>query len=979
MTLIQIKSPMRPRINSRLKNQLKKLGLKNLFKKQLAVSFKRVFLLISFALFLSSCAGLQMINPFAEIKPEDTEPRVIFIDKKSVTVEPSELPKIKPELVIASYKRLLTRGNPLIRKEALRRLADLTMRLAETKLAVDDPAVLASLTPAVKQASFAAAAALYTQLLLEFPNYEQKEDIKYQLARAHSLNSEPEKALVILDQIAISPVKASSYVESQFRRGESYFVRKKYQIAEQAYSEVILKGKGTNFYDKALYKRGWSLFKQSLYPESLDDFFILFERLLAVKHNGQPVTSLTNDLIADTKRVISLAFYNQDGAISVQSFFDKHGQRPYEDQIYDSLAKLYIEQERFQDASDTYLGFIQRNPLDTAAPDFHTNVINIYKKGGFPSLILPAKEEYVVNYGRNSKFWQRHKGSTTEALKPQLRAHLDDISRFYHAEAQTSKKPADFLIAAKWYKEILDTFEEPQIDSKYRFLMAEALSEGLLFKQAAKEFEVVAYQNEKSEYSRNAGYRALVAYQSIEYGKSIPNSKKLANVIASGLQFADRFPADKETGNILARIAEQQLALKDVPAAIATSRRLLTTPLPPSKAQIDRALVIIANGLFDLKKYVEAEAAITELFTTVKLTKKQQSKFHQRRAEAIYKQAETAKQKGQLDDAIALFLRVGIMEAQAPVAINAHFDAATLMLQTKLWNKSAKLFEEFRRKYPKHHLSQGIPEKLALIYEGQENWTKAAKEFQILAENNPDKSLARDGFWHVAELHQKAGSEVKAIAAFKHYVWTYPQPYLLAQEGRSKLVALYKQIGEKDKVVFWRQKLIQFYAKTKSKNNARTRFLAAESKYILSRPLFDAYKRIKLRLPLAKSLKKKKKAMSKALKAYEAVANYQVAQFTSESTHKIGQIYQILSNDLMSSQRPKGLKEDELEEYSFLLEDQALPFEDKAINLFEINAARTADNIYNQGVKASIDSLAKLKPAQYNKQEKMEAIENVSF
>jgi len=965
--------------SSLLKHHLKKLSHIGAILNKMTNSATRYFVQITLVLFLSACAGLQMINPFAEIRPEDTEPRVVFIDKKSVSVEPSELPKIKPELVIASYKRLLARGNPVIRKEALRRLADLTMRLSETKLAVDDPAILSSLSPAVKEANFSTAAALYTQLLSEYPDYPHKDDVKYQLARAHSLNSEPEKSLAILDQIAVSPVKASSYVESQFRRGESYFVRKKYQIAEGAYSEVIIKGEGTTFYDKALYKRGWSLFKQSLYPESLQDFFILFERLQAVKHNGQPVSKLTEDLIEDTKRVISLAFYNQDGAISVQGYFDKYGQRPYEDQIYDSLATLYIEQERFQDASDTYLGFIERNPLDTSAPDFHTKVIDIYKKGGFPSLILPAKEEYVVNYGRNSKFWQTHKGTTTEAIKPQLRAHLDDISRFYHAEAQTSKKPADFLIAAKWYQEILDTFEEPQIDSEYRFLMAEALSEGLMFKQAAKEFEIVAYQNEKSKYSRNAGYRALVAYQSIEYAKSIPNSEKLANVITSGLQFANRFPADKETGNILARVAEQQLTLKDVTAAIVTSRQLLTTQIPPSKAQIDRALVIIANGLFDLKKYVEAETAITDLFSSVKLSKKEKSKFHQRRAEAIYKQAEAAKQNGQLEGAIALFLKVGIVEPKAPVAINAHYDAATLLLQTEQWDKSANLFEQFRRKHPKHKLSQGIPEKLALIYEGQKNWVKAAREFQILAENNPDKSLARDGFWHVAELHQKSGSEVKAIAAFKYYVWTYPEPYLLAQEGRSKLVELYKQTGEADKVVFWRQKIIQFFAKSKTKNNARTRFLAAESKYILNTPLFEAYKRIKLKQPLAKSLKKKKKAMNKALKAYEAVVTYQVARYTSESTHKIGQIYQILSNDLMKSQRPKGLNEEELEEYGFLLEDQALPFEDKAINLFEINAARTVDNIYNQGVKASIDSLAKLKPAQYDKQEKMEAIENVSF
>ncbi len=81
----------------------------------------------------------------------------------------------------------------------------------------------------------------------------------------------------------------------------------------------------------------------------------------------------------------------------------------------------------------------------------------------------------------------------------------------------------------------------------------------------------------------------------------------------------------------------------------------------------------------------------------------------------------------------------------------------------------------------------------------------------------------------------------------------------------------------------------------------------------------------------------------------------------------------------MDSQRPKGLNEEELEEYSFLLEDQALPFEDKAINLYEINALRTKDSIYNQAVKDSINELKKLKPAQYDKAEKLEAMESVSF
>jgi len=943
----------------------------------------RLFILIVFATLLASCASLKWINPFKPIKVEDTEPRVKFVDKVEVEVEPSELPKIEPELVIASYKRLLQRGNLTVRKEALRRLAHLTMRLAERTLAIESPAQLEKLSPAVKEATFAEAISLYQEFIRIYPDYEKVSEIKYQLARALSLNSEPEKSLELLDQIAIAPVKASSYVESQFRRGESYFVRKKYIVAEKAYTEVIVKGEGTTYYDKALYKRGWSLFKQSFFPESQQDFFNLLERLFTQTSNKSQVNinqnKLTEDLIKDTKRVISLTFYNQDGVASVQQYFDTHGTKTYENQIYDALAKLYIEQERFQDAADTYLGFVDRNPLNTSAPDFHTSVIEIYKKGGFPSLILPAKEGFVVNYGRNSEFWKIHSGDLTERIKPQLREHLEDISRFYHAQAQQTKKPKDFVVAARWYQEILDTFTDPKIDSKYRFAMAETLVEGNLFLQAAKEFEVVAYKNPPSSFSRDAGYRALVAYQSVKYPKSTTEKDKLDQVILSGLEFAKRFPSDKESPGILARVAEQQLSIKDVAGAVLTSRQLLTLEAPPTKKQIDRALIIIANGLFDLKQYVEAEKAISDLFGNVKLTKNETTNFHQRRAEAIYKQADEAKQNNQLDNAVALFLKIGVLEPRATVAVNAHYDAATILLQTKKWVKAANLFEGFRKKYPKHELSKGIPEKLALIYEEQKDWDRAAKEYQSLAANNADKGLAREGFWHVAKLYQKSGDEVKTIAAFKHYVWTYPEPYLLAQEGRNNLVNLYTQSGDKDKVTFWRQKIVQSHSQFKSSNNARTNFLAAESKFILTEPLFESYKKIKLKLPLAKSLKKKRNAMKIALNAYETVADYKIAKYTSASTHRIGVIYQILSNDLMKSQRPKGLNEEELEEYSYLLEDQALPFEDKAINLFEINAARTKDNVYNQAVKDSIVELAKLKPAQYDKHEKMEAIENVSF
>ena len=939
-----------------------------------------ILVILMVSTLMSACAGLKWATPFEKIEPRTQEPRISFIESQQVeSIKPSKLPQVDPEQVIASYQRLLARGDKKIKMEALALLADLNMRLAEAKMTIEDEHKLANLSTAMKDASFSKAIQYYQELIINYPSYGNIAAVKYQLARAHSLNSQPEKSLALLDQIAVNPVKASSYVESQFRRGESYFVYKDFEISDKAYSEVIEKGKDTHFYDKALYKRGWSRFKLSFYDEALEDFFVLYDRLINDQTTlGKNKKNLSVALIEDTKRVISLAFYNLDGYISVNKHFSKVSIKSYESDIYDSLAKLYISQERFKDAADTYMGYIDTRPLNSRAPSFHTEVIEIYKKGGFPSLILPAKEKFVVNYGRNSPFWLKHTGSVIEQIKPQLRLHLDDISRFYHAEAQKKKKPKAFLIAAKWYQEILETFNEPNVDSKYRFAMAEALYEGKEFLSSAKAYDIVAYKNPKSKYTRDAAYRALVSYQSIIYPKTATEVEKLMPLILSGLSFVEAFPLDKQAIDILARVAEQQLKIKDISAAIKTSRKLLASKIKAKPKQKQRALIIIANGLFDQKLYAEAEIAISNLLKTKALNRKDKNLFHQRRAESIYKQAESAKEKGLTDVAISLFLKINVLEPLAAVNINAQYDAATLLLSTKSWKRAANIFETFRKKHPKHQLAKGIPEKLAYIYQEKKDWNKAAKELTFMVNSQPGTDFARDGKWKIAELYLKANNNSAAIKAFKDYVWAYPNPYLLAQEGRAHLITLYTKMSDKTKIDFWHQKLVQFHSRSKE-NNSRTNFLAAGSKFKLSEPLFERYRVIKLSLPLGRSLKKKRKAMKNALTAFESIAKYKVAEYTSEATHKIAEIYQILSDDLMSSARPKGMNEEELEEYGYLLEDQALPFEDKAITFYEINTKRTQDGIYNASIERSFNALKKLNPAQYNKSESLEAIEDVQF
>jgi hypothetical protein len=98
-----------------------------------------------------------------------------------------------------------------------------------------------------------------------------------------------------------------------------------------------------------------------------------------------------------------------------------------------------------------------------------------------------------------------------------------------------------------------------------------------------------------------------------------------------------------------------------------------------------------------------------------------------------------------------------------------------------------------------------------------------------------------------------------------------------------------------------------------------------------------------------------------------------VAEITTAATFHTASLYQDFGQALMNSARPKKLKKDELEQYNVMLEEQAFPFEEKAIELHETNTRRSTAGLYDRWVQASFAALARLKPVRYGKSERLDA------
>ena len=105
--------------------------------------------------------------------------------------------------------------------------------------------------------------------------------------------------------------------------------------------------------------------------------------------------------------------------------------------------------------------------------------------------------------------------------------------------------------------------------------------------------------------------------------------------------------------------------------------------------------------------------------------------------------------------------------------------------------------------------------------------------------------------------------------------------------------------------------------------------------------------------------------MQQSIDAYSKAMKYQVQEVTTEATFQIAEIYNDFANSLMKSQRPKGLDAEQLEEYELLLEEQAFPFEEKAIDVHLANFKRIPTGTYDEPTKKSLKILGELMPFRF--------------
>ena len=647
--------------------------------------------------------------------------------------------------------------------------------------------------------------------------------------------------------------------------------------------------------------------------------------------------------------------------------------------------------------------------------------IDAFAAGLFPDDVREQKQQFAQRYAVTSDYWQQAEQSTRVFVKTRLREYINELAEYYHHLAQSqqvvlakqhndnktqreggNKKAVNqreveqlFREAGDWYQRWIDSFpDEPDLAQSW-FLLGETRYESTDYIAAINAYENAAYGYAAFEHSSEAGYAALLAYDHViartsqrEKGSArslasddVTATEPVAQTrhdwqqqkIASALLFASNFPDEPRRNAVLAQTTESLLALQEYQktidvAALLLADEALSAPMRftawISSAHASSALYAPA----DAEKYYGKALATLDPAATPELYQRHYSATMDNYAASIYQQGSVANAAGDTATAADTFLRVVELAPNSAIRVTAQHDASVLLMSSAQFERAIVVMADFARRFPDHAETKSVPARLLQAHQGMGDWQSAAEQATIIYQSDGDAVVRQEALLTAAELFDKSGDRANAIDKYRRYANNYPAPMAEQMEAQHRLAELYADAGDRSEREFWLKKMIASHHAATNKTS-RSTWLAAFSQADLAETALLQYQSIELKHPLKQSLAKKRQAMDRTIDLYEKTANYGVESYTTQATQRIGQIYASLASALIASERPAALNALELEQYDFLLEEQAYPFEEQAIEIFTVNIERGWRGVYSEWVQESYRALAELLPARFDKRE----------
>lgn len=388
---------------------------------------------------------------------------------------------------------------------------------------------------------------LYTTIIADTPDFGDVDMCYYMLAYCLTEAGDDEGALKAYEDL-ISKRPDSQFVpESHIRMGEIYFERG--ELDRSSYDQAIYHYKqvdrNSKFYDKALYKLGWTYYKmaniQNLQP--LDTAVEYFKQVLAY-YESRPTKRLGggDDLRKEAVDYIAISYadHGDDGIPMAQSFFATSGQDKWNRDVLRKMGEVYFGQDDFENGRKATFLYLEKYPNDAKNPQVHMQVVDSYYKEGDWDRAIEENERMASLYGPESAWAKNNKGTSVEReMADKSRMSALYASATYHHEKAQNPQGSDEERAASYRKAIRSyetyTREYPDAKNFYEamFNLAEAYYAVEEYSSSAGAYKAVSKEKD-GKYYADARFNVVKSYEKqIDKEGGLPNKELRDKILGS--------------------------------------------------------------------------------------------------------------------------------------------------------------------------------------------------------------------------------------------------------------------------------------------------------------------------------------------------------------------------------------------------------------------------------------------------------------
>ncbi len=766
---------------------------------------------------------------------------------------------------------------------------------------------------------------------------EWADAVRYALGIALYEQGEMNEAVKVFEDILRNYPESEYSTEVSFRLGEFYFETGQYGEALEKYRRILEKPRST-FYEKALYKMGWIYIKLDSFDQAVDMFMAVVDR----RWDGKPTEG------GQTEEPISCIVLSLDNFKDTEKaikYLESKGVRGYTPFILSRLGERLAEETRYAEAALAYRYFTERFPDDPLCPFVYEKLAGLIDRSGAEDESLKTRWAIAHMYNPLTAWYKKNYPNGSEKLDGLLSATLASVSRKHHSLGKSGADPGGLDRAVEGYRLFLASYPNAPDAKEMNLLLADALFDSRRYADAAVEYEQAAKLYRQGPEFQDVVYDAFLSYEMVFQNEKTVETARAADRLLEA--YSDAVLKNPKLAGAQMRLSSMYAETGDYGRA-----RAVLAPLMDGKGYAEAAGMTAELHIKE-NDFRSAEEVYSRLADRTKAPES-----IERLAQVRFMLAEAGMKDGKLKEAAAGFGSAFSTRPGSPTGEASLIKLGYINMRQRDYGGLDSTIGLLSKTYPSSALANSF-----IVEAGR--WVEvvnplSAAEYFEKASINAASGDARTLVYAAAALYEKNGEYGRAEDALKRHLSGGRHNGGDEPEIRLMIAGAQMKAGGKE--------AFTTLAGLVSQRGRIDDGVAARANLLLINSRAREYLDLKLTQPFEETFDKKTKYLNNFLKEYSETAKFKAPELLPEIYFRMGALFENFRDSIVRSERPDGLTKEQTDEYGFLLEEKAYPYDEQAVKVYErcADAARK-HSLHDEWSERCLARLADIRPALYKR------------